>query len=220
MSFQVSNEDRHFTTQILAAGYSVLHCPSAVVRTDTPNTIPKWFRQQVRWMRGTMVETAAYPNMRHRLFPWTIYTIIKTRLVPLAAFAVIVQTAAMGRLPSWVNGVQVVRDFWLAAALQVGYLLAAQLNGVRPRGEDVLWALSAMAWFAVWMPAIVVWSLLTVFDGSWGTPMRAALKVKENRGVMGSRVARLAQVQVPWDLVFMSGWAVMVTVAFARIWWQ
>lgn len=166
-----------------------MHAPAAVVETDTPNTFCKWLRQQIRWMRGTMVETTAYPRMMARSFdtlhPWVVYTILKTRFLPLATFAAVVQAACTGQLPAWTGGWRVL--FWLAAefvgctVVQMVFLLFARPNGVGARCGDLFWALPAQLWFAFWFPIIVPYAMCTALDGRWGTAMRAAGNEENNQ---------------------------------------
>lgn len=215
---QVSNEDRHFTTKILAAGYRVVHVPDAMVETDTPNSFKGWIRQQVRWMRGTMVETTAYPAMHERMSIWVIYNMAKTRLVPLATFGVVGWTALAGQLPAWLGGgSQLVMHFVISSAMQIVYLLRFKPNRVGARWSDLEWTGPSLVWFFLWFPAIVVWSLLTVFNNSWGTPMRAASERVGNGDVMAEDSLSLRLRSFPWDMTFMYIWMLVLAVAGVRL---
>ncbi|KAJ4420132.1 hypothetical protein N0V82_004579 [Gnomoniopsis sp. IMI 355080] len=135
----ISNEDRHFTTQILEAGYSVVHVPNAIVETDTPNSLARWIRQQVRWMRGTMIETTVYPSMLHRMSPWVLYNLAKTRLLTLLTFWMVTQIAVTGYVPKWLGlGSHLYTDCLLSVAIQIGYLLLCKPSGVGARRMDLL----------------------------------------------------------------------------------
>lgn len=209
---QISNEDRHFTTQILAAGFSVVHVPDAVVETDTPNSFTKWIRQQVRWMRGTMIETTAYPLMLYRMFPWVIYNLVKTRFLPLVTFWVVTQIAVTGQAPEWLGlGSHLLQDCVVNVALQIGYLLIYKPNGVGARRADLLWVLPSLLWVFLWFPPIVVWSSTTVFDGLWGTTMRATIKGQPQGNVAQNNVfSRRRKWAVPSDMALMFLWALLV----------
>lgn len=195
-----------------------MHVPDAVVETDTPNTFIKWIRQQFRWMRGTMIETSTYPAMVGRMFPWVIYNIGRTRVLPLVTFAAVVQTAFTGQLPAWVgSGSHLVKDWGLSAVMGMLYLIIARPNGVGARWSDLGWALPSLIWVLFWFPAIVVWALLTVFDASWGTSMRAVGEVAQQGGARPRAGVLERLQQLPLDLCFMTAWTVMVMVALAQL---
>ena len=54
-----SSEDRFLTNLVLQRGYDVVYEPKAVVYTETPATIKKYVKQQLRWKRG-YVRDATY----------------------------------------------------------------------------------------------------------------------------------------------------------------
>lgn len=177
---QITNEDRHLTTRLLWAGYDVHHVPDAVVYTDTPDTFSTWVRQQVRWSRGTMIETIWYPRMVWRLSPWHIFTILKSRLIPILIFCMVVSSAVTGRrllggiLDRVVADMVITVDLFCCLSLQVAYLVFLGPNDTLV--QDLIWLIPALVWFLVLSPGIVVWSLITVLDGSWGTQPRAVAR--------------------------------------------
>ena len=54
-----SSEDRFLTNLVLQRGYSVVYVPKAKVFTETPSTVIKYLKQQLRWKRG-YVRDATY----------------------------------------------------------------------------------------------------------------------------------------------------------------
>ncbi|KAH6699051.1 nucleotide-diphospho-sugar transferase [Leptodontidium sp. 2 PMI_412] len=165
------NEDRHLTTRVLWAGFTVHYAPGAIVYTDAPETFDAWVRQQVRWSRGTMIETLWYPWMFNRLYPWHIYSIIKARVAPLVTFWSLTHYALGSQ-----NGMPAFRsiflvDIFCATALQVTYLV--HMSPDQPTHLDILWLLPSLFWFTFMSPGIVIWSLLTIWDDSWGNVPRA-----------------------------------------------
>ncbi|KAG8163056.1 hypothetical protein KVR01_007534 [Diaporthe batatas] len=210
----ITNEDRHLTTRLLWAGYDVHHVPDAVVYTDTPDTFSAWVKQQVRWSRGTMIETIWYPGMVGRLSPWHIFTILKSRLIPILIFCMAVSSALTGR--SLVGGIldRAVADMVLSVdvfcclSLQVAYLVFLGPNDTLV--QDLIWLVPALVWFLVLSPGIIVWSLITVLDGSWGTQPRAVSK--EASG--GSNKSNLRKISN--EVLFVLSWLVVFLVAVLR----
>lgn len=59
------SDDRHLTNLALKGGWRTVYQSSSLVYTDAPTRLPKLFRQQLRWARGSQ-----YNHLR--MFPWTI----------------------------------------------------------------------------------------------------------------------------------------------------
>ncbi|KAK7696934.1 hypothetical protein SLS64_014063 [Diaporthe eres] len=210
----ITNEDRHLTTRLLWAGYDVHHVPDAVVYTDTPDTFSTWVRQQVRWSRGTMIETMWYPRMVSRLSPWHIFTILKSRLIPIVIFCMVVSSAATGRrllggmLDRVVADVVITVDLFCCLSLQVAYLVFLGPNDTLV--QDLIWLVPALVWFLVLSPGIVVWSLITVLDGSWGTQPRAVSR-KASDGCTRSNIRHASN-----EVIFVLAWLGVFLIAGLR----
>ncbi|POS75345.1 hypothetical protein DHEL01_v206257 [Diaporthe helianthi] len=209
----ITNEDRHLTTRLLWAGYDVHHVPGATVYTDTPDSLSAWVRQQVRWSRGTMVESIWYPRMVWRLSPWHIFTILKSRLIPILTFCMVVSSAVTGQrflggiLDRALADMVITVDVFCCFSLQVIYLVFLGPNDTLV--QDIVWLVPALVWFLVLSPGIVVWSLITVLDGSWGTQPRAVSK-KAAAGCTRSNFR-----QVSNEVLFVLSWlAVFFAVMF------
>ena len=59
------SDDRHLTNLALKDGWRTVYQSTALVYTDTPVTLRKLYRQQLRWARGSQ-----YNHLR--MFPWAI----------------------------------------------------------------------------------------------------------------------------------------------------
>lgn len=214
MAIQITNEDRHLTTRLLWAGYDVHHVPDAVVYTDTPDTFSTWVRQQVRWSRGTMIETIWYPRMVRRLSPWHIFTILKSRLIPILIFCMVLSSAVTGRrllggiLDRVVADMVITVDLFCCLSLQVAYLVFLGPNDTLV--QDLIWLVPALVWFLVLSPGIVVWSLITVLDGSWGTQPRAVAR-KASHGCSRSDFRHASN-----EVLFVLAWLMVFFVAVLR----
>ncbi|PBP23820.1 hyaluronan synthase [Diplocarpon rosae] len=182
----VTVEDRHLTTRILWAGFAVHYAPGAIVYTDTPNTFNAWVKQQVRWSRVTMIETLWFPWMLTQLSPVHVYNIAKARAVPILAFCAIT-LYALGFWQGISVSLTISADMFCALALQVVYLLNASVD--KPTRSDLVWLVPTVLWFCLMTPGIVIWSLVTIFDDSWGNVPRGLGLSKENRQLSRSRFA-------------------------------
>ncbi|KAH7393660.1 nucleotide-diphospho-sugar transferase [Cadophora sp. MPI-SDFR-AT-0126] len=213
----VVNEDRHLTTRILWAGFTVHYAPGAVVHTDTPNTFHGWVKQQVRWSRGTMIETLWYPWMINQLSPWHIYSILKARTVPLLTFWYITSYAlGFGGVTPKLSLVLLI-DVFCSTALQVVYLVHVSQDRATP--SDVIWLVPSLIWYFLMSPGIVVWSLVTMLDDSWGNVPRAMnlgdrQKSETRNAWIGSRI--ITRGLNMKHVVFQVLWMAIVLMAIIR----
>lgn len=56
-------EDQEIALRMHKFGYRIEHCPDAYVYTGSPNTIPKLYKQRVRWIYGFMKNAQDYKNL-------------------------------------------------------------------------------------------------------------------------------------------------------------
>ncbi|KAJ5041334.1 uncharacterized protein L3040_005879 [Drepanopeziza brunnea f. sp. 'multigermtubi'] len=208
-SVLVTNEDRHLTTRILWAGYTVHYAHKAIVYTDAPNNFTAWVKQQVRWSRVTMIETLWYPWMVNRLYPWHIYNILKARSMPLLVFMSITSCALGLETPTPIT-VAVLADVFCMYALQVVYLVHVSADFATR--SDIIWLVPSIAWFFLMMPAIVVWSLVTIQDDSWGNIPRGSLGTKGGKEMIQPRAMTGIK-----HIGFMIVWIGVILVAVGRV---
>ncbi|GLA53099.1 hyaluronan synthase 3 [Aspergillus niger] len=71
------------------------------------------------------------------------------------------------------------QDYSHRLALTISYLVFR--NPYRPTMKEWMWSLPAHLFYHVPLPAIQVWSFLTVLHDSWGTTMRANKEVKHSK---------------------------------------
>lgn len=60
-----NTEDQEIALRMQEHGYKIDHCPDAYVYTNSPNSIPKLYRQRLRWIYGFIKNLIDY---RHLLF--------------------------------------------------------------------------------------------------------------------------------------------------------
>jgi cellulose synthase/poly-beta-1,6-N-acetylglucosamine synthase-like glycosyltransferase len=56
-------EDQEIALRMHKHGYKIDHCPDAYVYTGSPNTVPKLYKQRVRWIYGFIKNAADYKDM-------------------------------------------------------------------------------------------------------------------------------------------------------------
>lgn len=60
-----NTEDQEIALRMQEHGYKIDHCPDAYIYTNTPNSLPKLFRQRLRWVYGFIKNLIDY---KHLLF--------------------------------------------------------------------------------------------------------------------------------------------------------
>lgn len=58
-----NTEDQEIALRMHVAGYKIEHCPDAYVYTITPNTLPKLYRQRLRWLYGFIKNAVDYRKL-------------------------------------------------------------------------------------------------------------------------------------------------------------
>jgi len=58
-----NTEDQEIALRMHYAGYKIEHCPDAYVYTITPNTLPKLYRQRLRWLYGFIRNAVDYRKL-------------------------------------------------------------------------------------------------------------------------------------------------------------
>lgn len=161
-----------------------------------------------------MVETLWYPRLLSRLNPWHLYDIFKGRLAPVVVFWMVLSIAVTGRSPSGIGEYFVSAtslDGLCAHSLQVTYVVF--LGPDKTSGHDLLWLIPSLLWYYATMPGIVVWAMLTMLDGSWGTLMRGSSPIES--GPEKGIVAYFTKMS--GGVVFVKVWLCVVLVAAIRM---
>lgn len=154
-----------------------------------------------------MIETLWYPAMIDRISPWLIYNILKSRVMPIAAFWIITSYAlGFGGVMRF-NTISAM-DILCMLAIRIAYLTS--ISADKPTASDILWLVPSQAWFILMMPGIVIWSLITLLDTSWGTNPRGLQGSKE-KGSWPKIDSALKGV------IFLYAWLGVVSVAVVRI---
>lgn len=161
-----------------------------------------------------MIETLWYPWMINQLSPWHIYSILKARMLPILTFWYITSYALGFGGVILKFSLMLLVDLFCATALQVIYLVHLSEDQATP--SDVIWLVPSVIWYFVMSPGIVVWSLVTILDDSWGNaPRDVSLGGGEGpQACIGSRiVTRLFRMK---HVAFQVLWIGIVLTAIVR----
>jgi hyaluronan synthase len=155
-------DDRSLTNALLPA-WRVLYAPNAQAYTVVPERLAVFLRQQLRWKKSWLRESARASRVMWRKHPVMVLMFYLGVLLPLLApqvvfRAVIVQPRFVSELPYWYAG---------------GVVLIALFYGFyyRMYRRDRGWYRGIG--FALFYAAILVWqmpyALATIRDSRWGT---------------------------------------------------
>ena len=136
--------------------------------TDTPTTLARWLRQQVRWARATHIESLLQPRIYTMSHPLLFYSMSKRELGPVIALVAVVHYFLTSEQLIAVSP----RDLLLRCAAALAYNVLR--NPHRLERRSLRWVVPGMAFYHVPMPAVHVWSMLTLTADGWGTSMRAS----------------------------------------------
>ncbi len=201
------NEDRHLTTNLLLRGWGVIFASDVITATDTPTTMPRWLKQQVRWARATHIESLLQPRVYATCNPLLFYGMLKREFGPLlGAVAVVYYLLTARRMIEVFVG-----DIALRFVLAAVYNLLR--NPDRLVGTSLWWAIPGMLFYHIPLPAVQVWSLMTLTADGWGTSMRASGEKEKAR----AEAARKAWFEMGFFVVWMmivAGVAARATAAY------
>ncbi|KAH7211372.1 hypothetical protein DER44DRAFT_807366 [Fusarium oxysporum] len=145
----IVNEDRHLTTNLLVRGWAVVFASDVLTATETPTTVTRWLRQQVRWARATHIESL---------------------LIPFVAVAVLSYFLTSHKLLYFSYP-----DLFLRIGITTVYNILR--NPDRLTLALSWYVVPGMFFYNIPLPAIHIWSLVTMTADTWGTAMRASTEI-------------------------------------------
>lgn len=155
-------DDRALTNRILKAGWRSVYDSRAEAWTDAPDEYRKFFRQQLRWKKSWSREGPILLSHIWRSCPPAFPSVLVATIAGLAspfvmAWNLFAHPVLAGTFPM----LYVVALYLVAAAY--GLLLRSQRND-----GLAIWAVIG-TFFYVAFSFQIVWALLRLRDGSWGT---------------------------------------------------
>ncbi|KAK4164444.1 family 2 putative glycosyltransferase [Cladorrhinum sp. PSN259] len=164
----IVNEDRHLTTNLLLRGWKVIFASDVLTATDTPTTMSRWLKQQVRWARATHIESLLRPKVYLVSNPLLFYGMAKREFGPAIGAGAVTWYFLTGRQ------LVVFSVMDLVFRILISSLYNFLRNPHRLTREDLKWCVPGIFFYYVPLPAVQVWSMLTMTADGWGTSMRAS----------------------------------------------
>ncbi|KAH9893106.1 hyaluronan synthase [Xylariomycetidae sp. FL2044] len=172
--WMIVNEDRHLTTRLLLKGWKILFIPDAFTATESPINLRRWLLQQVRWARSVHIESYCRPEVYLQQPPIFFFAALRRQLTGLTMLAVAIVYLFTGSSPLRFS----MYDYLLRMSFTLFYL--AVRNPLRPSLQEWLWSIPANLFYNVPLPAVQFWSLITLFNDSWGTSMRSSKELSRH----------------------------------------
>lgn len=159
----IYGDDRHLSNLILSLNEKIIYNAAAYAETETPETIYKFYKQQVRWSKSSFRE-----------FFWSIMNVNKQSLfmtvdlVYVFLYPFIVMGYMMYLL--WYGNLFEL-GVYLNTVLVIG--LIKSLYGTIMSGvyENLFYVLYCLNYVMIVFPA-KLWALITIGDNNWGTATR------------------------------------------------
>ncbi|KAF9894049.1 hypothetical protein FE257_009022 [Aspergillus nanangensis] len=166
--WMVVNEDRHLTTRLLLKGWQVVFASDVLTATESPTTLRRWLLQQVRWARAVHVESFHRPGVYLMQSPILFFAAMRRQTAAFLVPTSVTIYVVTGVIPFMGFTIQ---DLLQRLVLTFVYLFLR--NPYRPRLREWLWTFPATLFYHLPLPAIQIWSFVTVLHDSWGTSMRS-----------------------------------------------
>ncbi|GAB1316838.1 Glycosyltransferase 2-like domain-containing protein [Madurella fahalii] len=197
----IVNEDRHLTTNLLLRGWKVIFASDVLTATDTPTTMARWLKQQVRWARATHIESLLHPRVYTTSHPLLFYGMVKREFGPaIGAMAIIWYFFTSQQLLVLSH-----TDLLFRILLGTAYNLLR--NPHRLTRNELAWIIPGILFYYIPLPAVQVWSMLTMAADGWGTSMRAS----------GEQARRDSWRKAWWETGFFIAWMGILAGCVAKL---
>jgi hyaluronan synthase len=206
----IINEDRHLTTNLLLRGWKVIFASDVLTATDTPTTLARWLKQQVRWARATHIESLLHPRVYATSHPLLFYGMAKREFGPaIGALSIIWYFFTSQHVLVFSAG-----DVLLRILIGCAYNVLRNPDRLTARG--LVWVIPSIFFYYIPLPAVHLWSMLTMGADGWGTTMRAS----------GERARRETWQKAWFEMGFFVVWvgilagvlAKLLGIYFAMVW--
>jgi hyaluronan synthase len=196
----VVNEDRHLTTNLLLNGWKVTFNTQTLASTDTPTTLLRWLLQQIRWARATHIETFQYPQIYAIHGPILFVTAMRRFYGPLIIGLFTIRYVLTG----YICHAYSVQDLFGRIILCTVY----NYSVVKNNSNSIAMLVLSQIFYQLPLPGIMFWSVVTVFEGGWGTRMRNQSETQKGRK---------AGMENLWSTTAVVVWMGFVAAAIARL---
>ncbi|KAH7318507.1 hypothetical protein B0I35DRAFT_432226 [Stachybotrys elegans] len=197
----IINEDRHLTTQLLSRGWRVVFASDVLAATDTPTTMARWLKQQVRWSRSTHAESLLQPKAYLMNHPFLFWCMAKREIGTVVCFVGIVYYFITSQKLIHIA----VYDIALRIPIAIVYNFLR--NPHRLSWQSLRWVLPGVFFFYIPLPALHCWALCTMTADGWGTTMRSSSEL----------VKKDSTLTAWWETGFFVVWMGVVSGSIARV---
>jgi hyaluronan synthase len=180
-------DDRHLTNKILSLGQKINYIPTAHAETETPYSIYRFYKQQIRWNKSSFRE-----------FFWTIPLIhyhsvfISIDLIYTLLYPYIVSGYLLYIL--W-NGNLLELSIYFTIILCIGLIKSIYSIIISKNFEHIFYSLYSFIYITIVFPA-KLWALININDNSWGT---------SHRKIISYNVGLDLLILILWNLSLLSG---------------
>ncbi|EWZ00132.1 hypothetical protein FOYG_00025 [Fusarium oxysporum NRRL 32931] len=165
--------DRHLTTNLLVCGWGVIFASDVLPATKTPTTVTRWLRQQVRWARATHIESRLIPRVYAMSHPRAFSAAARREFGPVVVAVVVLSYFLTSHKLLYFS----YPDLFLRIGITTVYNILR--NPDRLRLALSWYVVPDMFFYNIPLPAIHIWSLVTMTAGTWGTAMRASTEISK-----------------------------------------
>lgn len=166
----IINEDRHLTTRLLLQGWGVVYASDVLAATDTPTSMNKWLKQQLRWARATHIESLLMPRVYLKTNPLLFFGMAKREFGPVLAAIAVTHYLLTSRSLVPVS----LSDIGMRLLIGIFYNIIRNPDRLATSAwEARKWILPGILFYYIPLPAVHVWSMFTLNADGWGTAMRA-----------------------------------------------
>ncbi len=180
-------DDRHLTNKILDLEEYTLFCVSACAETETPTSIYRFYKQQVRWNKSSFREVF-----------WNIQFINKqsTFMTIDLIYVLFYPYIVMGYLSYilW-NGTILEFGIYCSIMFTLGFIKSIYGYIFSKRLENLFYFLYGSVYLTIVFPA-KIWALININDNSWGTSSRRFLQNDVSLDIIPL---------IMWNLMLISG---------------
>lgn len=156
-------DDRHLTNLILSLSQKVLYTPFAKADTETPNTLYRFYKQQIRWNKSAFREffwTINYIN-NHSIF--MLIDLIYTLIFPFIVICYFLYILYAGTF--------VEINIYITTILSLGIIKSIYGIIMSRNIEFIYYSLYIFVYVSIIFPA-KIWALFNINDNNWGTSSR------------------------------------------------
>ena len=156
-------DDRHLTNKILGLGEKVVYIANAYAETETPSSIYRFYKQQIRWNKSSFREFFWNIGIIDRHSFFMTVDLVYVLVYPYLVIGYILYIL-------W-NGNVFELSFYLSVLFVLGIFKSIHGMIMGKRLEYIFYCVYGLVYISVVFPA-KIWGMVTINDNSWGTSTR------------------------------------------------